>query len=288
MTLNEVRSLLKWIKSFEFVVFTTFWYKTLTAVNNASLLLQSRSINLDDEMKIIQGLIEDLRRIRSSWNAILDESKLVAANLGFETDFVEKRRRRTKTFPDEPNNTAHHHNDASKAFEVDVFYNGLDTFIQQITERFQALKQQCGLFSFIWSTPDANSDSTIAQESKVKDLVLLYPHDLSEDEFIDEFRHFSSVRRHLLTSDRPLDLLNSIYAKGFEGNFPHICICLGIFLTLPVSVAEGERSFSKLALIKNSLRATMGQDRLNDCHSFYRKRSGEESELRCCHFQLCC
>ncbi len=31
----------------------------------------------------------------------------------------------------------------------------------------------------------------------------------------------------------------------------------------PVSVASGERSFSKLKLVKSYLRSTMGQDRLN-------------------------
>ena len=41
-------------------------------------------------------------------------------------------------------------------------------------------------------------------------------------------------------------------------------MALRIFLTIPVSVASGERSFSKLKLIKNELRSAMGQDRLNN------------------------
>ena len=44
--------------------------------------------------------------------------------------------------------------------------------------------------------------------------------------------------------------------------FPNIDIALRILLTLPISVACGERSFSKLKLIKNYLRSTMTQDRL--------------------------
>lgn len=35
------------------------------------------------------------------------------------------------------------------------------------------------------------------------------------------------------------------------------------FLTNPVSVASGERSFSKLKIIKNYLRNSMSQERLN-------------------------
>ena len=40
-------------------------------------------------------------------------------------------------------------------------------------------------------------------------------------------------------------------------------IALRIFLTIPVTVASGERSFSKLKLIKTYLRSNMLQDRLN-------------------------
>ena len=35
-------------------------------------------------------------------------------------------------------------------------------------------------------------------------------------------------------------------------------------MTLPVTVASAERSFSKLNIIKNFMRSTMTQDRLND------------------------
>ncbi|KAG5266313.1 hypothetical protein AALO_G00229580, partial [Alosa alosa] len=36
-----------------------------------------------------------------------------------------------------------------------------------------------------------------------------------------------------------------------------------LFLTLPVTVATSERSFSKLKTIKNHLRSTVGQERLS-------------------------
>ncbi|XP_014880151.1 zinc finger MYM-type protein 1-like [Poecilia latipinna] len=42
-----------------------------------------------------------------------------------------------------------------------------------------------------------------------------------------------------------------------------VCTALILFLTLPVSVASSEHSFSKLKTIKNHLRSTMGQERLS-------------------------
>lgn len=47
------------------------------------------------------------------------------------------------------------------------------------------------------------------------------------------------------------------------GNFPNIYISIRILLTLPVSVATGERSFSKLKIIENYLRSSMTQERLS-------------------------
>ena len=44
--------------------------------------------------------------------------------------------------------------------------------------------------------------------------------------------------------------------------FSNLTVALRILLTLPVTVASGERSFSKLKLIKNYLRTTMTQNRL--------------------------
>ena len=45
--------------------------------------------------------------------------------------------------------------------------------------------------------------------------------------------------------------------------FPNVCIALRIFITLPVTVASAERSFSKMKLVKHLLRNGMTQDRLS-------------------------
>ncbi|ESO02949.1 hypothetical protein HELRODRAFT_81078, partial [Helobdella robusta] len=45
---------------------------------------------------------------------------------------------------------------------------------------------------------------------------------------------------------------------------PYLSVSLQLFLTICVSVASCERSFSKLKIIKNYLRSTMGQSRLSD------------------------
>uniref|UniRef100_T1EL20 HAT C-terminal dimerisation domain-containing protein n=1 Tax=Helobdella robusta TaxID=6412 RepID=T1EL20_HELRO len=48
-----------------------------------------------------------------------------------------------------------------------------------------------------------------------------------------------------------------------ESIFPNIVIALRIFCTIPVTVAEAEKTFSKLKQIKSVQRSTVKQERLN-------------------------
>ena len=68
----------------------------------------------------------------------------------------------------------------------------------------------------------------------------------------------------LLNQITPHALLNQIRKFQLEEILYNVCSALRIFCTLPVTVASAERSFSKLKLIKNFMRSTMTQDRLND------------------------
>ena len=75
--------------------------------------------------------------------------------------------------------------------------------------------------------------------------------------------------RMLLTSRKekissPEQLLMFIVEYGDETVFPNTRIALQILLTISVSVASCERSFSKLKLINSYLRASMSQSRLCD------------------------
>jgi len=46
-------------------------------------------------------------------------------------------------------------------------------------------------------------------------------------------------------------LLNAILNYGMQSAFVNVCIAVRIFLTMPVTVASAEGSFSKLKLVKN-------------------------------------
>ena len=54
-----------------------------------------------------------------------------------------------------------------------------------------------------------------------------------------------------------------------KGTFPNVEIILKILLTMPISNASGERAFSCLKRIKNYLRNSMSEERLNNMAILY-------------------
>ena len=61
-----------------------------------------------------------------------------------------------------------------------------------------------------------------------------------------------------------LQSLEYIVSHNLEEFYVNTVIALRIILTLPVTVASGERDFSRLKLIKTYLRSTMQENRLSD------------------------
>ena len=93
-----------------------------------------------------------------------------------------------------------------------------------------------------------------------------YKNDIIQDDFQNEVINLKGIHTANFgpTAIGPLELLNVISNMKLDSLFQNVCIVLRIFVTLPVTVASAERSFSKLKLIKNFLRNAISQERLND------------------------
>ena len=114
---------------------------------------------------------------------------------------------------------------------------------------------------------DADQNEFIKQ--RINTLIEIYD-EIDREELIIEVRR---LRRHVLISREnnhdidnrnsdEIDLLKWIVKWGFTESLPNLSIVLRIYLTMCISVASCERSFSKLKLVKSYLRSTMSQIRL--------------------------
>ena len=88
-----------------------------------------------------------------------------------------------------------------------------------------------------------------------------YGNDFSEDlEF--EIRSFATDFKSDIMQKHEINIVKNLQDSRIILSFPQFHKLLILFLTIPVTVAATERSFSKLKLIKTYLRSSMAQSRL--------------------------
>ena len=268
---NEAESLGKKIKSFKFVLSVLIWYDVLTKVNVVSKLLQKTDIHMTDCLKELENLHSYFIEKRSDieFEKYIDSALNIANDLDLDPVFVENRplRKRSKKrlfdyeAEDEPIV------DSKMNFRVNFYYAILDTTVASINERFTLLKDHTTTFGFLY---DFSKLHNFDKETLIKyceDLKLKLSddsrgeNDISALELCDEIL---TILPFLENKKKPTEVLEYIFKNDLFDTFPNISIALRILLTLPISVASGERSFSKLKLIKNYLRSSMSQERLNN------------------------
>lgn len=203
--------------------------------------------------------------IASFRNDILSECRTVALGLEINPNLPEKKRRKRKRFFDEEDGEDEDDSIFSpeENFRRDVFLTIIDSVISGLTVRYESIRKINDIFSFLWCYLSMNENDVI---DKVETFGEIYDKDVNGHELRDELLHLKSIHESNFGKDPlgPLDLLNKIHLFNLNELFSNTCIALRIFITLPVTVASAERSFSKLNLIKSFLRSTMEQERLND------------------------
>ncbi|XP_049792308.1 uncharacterized protein LOC126199434 [Schistocerca nitens] len=137
-----------------------------------------------------------------------------------------------------------------------------DIVTTSLDDRFNQLKSHCDYFDYLYDIGELKNAPPDSLDTKCRNLAaILQGHESSDIDAL-ELREEMKVRSTLLKPGiGPKQTLEFIGRHNFV---PNVNIALRILLTLPVTVASGERGFSKLKLIKTYLRSTMSQTRLND------------------------
>ncbi|XP_041434247.1 zinc finger MYM-type protein 1-like [Xenopus laevis] len=252
---SEAVGLYNYFSSFRAILLATFWLKVLQCFDERNKILQARSVSMEIGAANIRALAEEMKSLREKWPALLSEARLVADGMEIPAELMNTQQIRRKK-----SQTPGQLEDPEAVFKVNVFLVTLDTIISDLDQRFKSMEEICNLFAPILKLRKLKNEDL---EASTKLLVAKYPQDLT-DSLLDELQHLRKVYNETFEGSLgQLELLNCIYDLQLEGIFGQVCVALRIFITLPLSVAEGERAFSKLSLIKNYLRSTMSEQRLN-------------------------
>ncbi|XP_044141441.1 52 kDa repressor of the inhibitor of the protein kinase-like [Bufo gargarizans] len=231
----------------------------LQSFEERNKILQARSISMDIGRENIKSLSLEMQALHDRWTDLLSEAKLVAEEMGIPK-ILKAPRRLNRSRKQQPDVSCIEPEEAEMEFKINVFFVALDSIISELNQRFQSMEKVCCLFTPILKLKTL-SDAELV--SSTENLISYYSDDLSSS-LVGELQHLRKVYDATFTRDlAPLDLLNAIHKLQLEGIFGEISIALRIFTTIPLSVPEGERAFSKLSLIKNYLRSTMSEQRLN-------------------------
>ena len=152
---------------------------------------------------------------------------------------------------------------ASEKFQIRWFNPVVDQYavsLDKRIEKYHELSEKFGFFSKM-STLSTSELKTAAEH-----LVESYPDDLDVlmSQEIIQFSEFVKIflDEEPLGMSTELFLFKLIEDKGVKDMFPNVEVALRIYLVMMVSNCSGERSFSKLNLIKDRLRSSMKQERL--------------------------
>lgn len=153
--------------------------------------------------------------------------------------------------------------DPEKLFKTTVFYPMIDIIKSAIKTRFEQLTIFNNTWSFLYNLKLISDNDTL-QKACMNLEATLSDGDKSDISGNELKQEILNIRNLVNDYGEPLRVLQQIYEYKWQDIFPNLWTALRIFLTIPVTVASGERSFSKLKLIKTCIRSTMLQDKLSD------------------------
>ncbi|XP_065679862.1 uncharacterized protein LOC136094170 [Hydra vulgaris] len=263
---NEAKGLANSICIFKFMVALVSWYNILFEVNISNKILQNKKVDLNvatQQLNITKNKLVKMRNDEGFRRIIVDAAE-IAKELETVTNFEDKhvgRRRKKRQFDYKTQDKSLQ--DPKEKFKIEFYFKILDTAIQSIAERFEQMQQYNSMFGFLHDIYSISSKSSAELLKNCRNLEEILTHgsqkDISAADLCNEIKVLSGRLPQQMT---PHEVLTFIVEQRLIDCLPNICISLRILLTLPVSVASGERSFSKLKIIKNYLRPTMLQERL--------------------------
>ena len=154
-------------------------------------------------------------------------------------------------------------NDALKKLEVKFFNSVVDSSLMSLQKRFEAMNQVKEKYGVLLDFSKVNGMSKEDLKKHCnevhKTLTEKGTADIDGPEMLQEIINLPQ----LPPKTSALEMLTFLHDNQLQEVYPNLWIALRIALTLPVTVASAERSFSKLKLIKTYLRSSIGQERLS-------------------------
>lgn len=240
------------ILKFEFIVSLIVAEHILSSTVALTNYLQKPDIDLIEavtEAKIVVSRLSNERNDDQVWEALYTEACEMAAEFEIEpsTPRVVGRQR----------NRANHPAQTSKDYwRVSLYLTFLDHLVSEISNRVLSNEER-----FLASYLGPKRHQSLSPEI-INRIFAAFESDIGQfKDFADEVDRWKA--RCGLMEEKPERLIDVLKAANAD-LYPSIHKILSVLLTMPVSSATSERSFSAMRRVKNYLRSTMGDERLSN------------------------
>ncbi|XP_055308009.1 uncharacterized protein LOC129572116 [Sitodiplosis mosellana] len=244
---------------FKFICSVCIWHAILENFDRVSKLMQRIVMNLSGVETLLSDISQFLAEYKENgYERAITEATEIADELEIPANFEQTRRGRPRRNETDP----------EKLFKENFFDFVVDVASESIEDRFKVINSHSKLYAFLYEYKEFNalySSGELITHCKLLKETLTHNNesDIDAEELCNELRIVGKIMEsHQI--EHTIDILNEIAKKRLENSLPNAVIAYKILLTLPVSVATGERTFSKLKLTKTYLRSTMLQERLSN------------------------
>lgn len=257
---NMSLSLKKKLESVEFVFLLCLWEEILKPLHGVSKSLQKKDTNLHNACENLKQATSKIKELRNNYHTLMETAKFMCTKWGIPQEFHVQRLKFGRRYFDEVDGDRRL-DITQDNLRIKVFIPVIDTVIFQLDNRFQGLKKVIEYFDFL--NPFSLVNSTEDEITKASyDFVNFYNVDIGSDFTRQLLCIKNSINLKKTKNIKQLAMF--IIENDFCTTYSEVLSACIIYLTLPVTVASAERTFSKLKLIKNYLRNSMGQNRLSN------------------------
>ena len=253
-------------ESFNFLVTLMFMKNVMGETKCLTKEVQDIEINVIDTIESLDATITTLEHIRNNSDGLNSQilaAKTVADQNGIDPDYEFSKHDRVRKMPrrvdDRPETTVSldlvDHNRKEFIAVLDAQINALRANKEAVTNVLQP--------ALTLLKPPYHDPVDIGQ---LKQFCNMFPVSIRPDEDTLE-AELTTFRCHLLENYREIVTVRNTleYLKPHSKTlFPLTRQCFKLLLTVPVTSASAERSFSKLKLVKTVMRSVMNQERLRE------------------------
>ena len=202
--------------------------------------LQEAGIEICTVVKLYESLLSYFQAIQNNFDDYETQAKELVSS-----DYIQSScRKRTRNIMFDEGATPEVEMNPLDTFGTQTFYVIVDKLIIEMGKRKEAYARVNEKFSFLRD----RKLTEVEIKAKAINLVQSYPSDL-EGDFVDEFLLFSQIYHETTVCE----MLQSQIRDKLINSFPNVNVSMRIYLAILRTSCEGERSFSKLKVVKNSI-----------------------------------